>query len=102
LSQRRGRSRSVHDRTNVCTKRHRPNDEAVGTPLCPDCYDYAGAVLHNACTPELWHAARSAGVDVPQQDDEGIPNVRAPSSVARVDFAGMARHRRQEAERHGL
>jgi len=50
----RGRRRCVHDRPNVCTQRHRPSDEAVGTPLCPDCYDYAGAVLHNACTPELW------------------------------------------------
>ena len=30
------------------------------------------------------------------------PSVRAPSSVARVDFAGMARRRRQQAEIHGL
>ena len=49
-----GQLRCVHDHPKVCTERHRPNDEAVGTPLCPDCYDYAGAVLHNACTPELW------------------------------------------------
>jgi integrase len=47
-------------------------------------------------------AARSAVVDAQQEDDEGTPSVRAPSSVARVDFAGMARRRRQEAERHGL
>ena len=26
----------------------------VGTPLCLDCYDYEGAVLQNAHTPELW------------------------------------------------
>ena len=59
--------------------------------------------------------ARSAVVDGQQQSDEGTPNVRAPNSVVpnsvpnslfrtlwRVDFAGMARRRRQEAERHGL
>ena len=47
-------------------------------------------------------AARSAVVDSPQQDDEGTAGARTPSSVARVDFAGMARQRRREAERHGL
>ena len=26
----------------------------MGSALCPDCYDYEGAVLQNACTPELW------------------------------------------------
>lgn len=40
-------------------------------PLCPDCYDYEGQVLHNALTPELWrrmsiyvprHLARVLGV----------------------------------------
>jgi integrase len=47
-------------------------------------------------------AARSAVVDAQQLGGEGTQRVRAPSSVARVDFAGMARRRRQEAERHGL
>jgi hypothetical protein len=35
-------------------KRHGRSDGLVGTPLCFDCYDYVGAVLHNASTPELW------------------------------------------------
>ncbi len=30
------------------------DDEALGTPLCAQCYDYVGAVVHNAATPELW------------------------------------------------
>jgi hypothetical protein len=30
------------------------SDEVIGTPLCFECYDYVGAVLQNACTPELW------------------------------------------------
>ena len=52
-------------------------------------------------------AARFAVIDAQQQDDEGTSSVRAPSSVVRalwrrVDFAGMARHCCQEAERHDL
>jgi hypothetical protein len=46
--------RCVHGRSMVCRQRHDPSDQFVATPLCPDCYDYAGAVLQNACTPELW------------------------------------------------
>ncbi|WP_433541877.1 replication initiator [Streptosporangium sandarakinum] len=34
--------------------RHAPDDERLGEPLCPDCYDYAGSVLFNALSPELW------------------------------------------------
>jgi hypothetical protein len=26
----------------------------LGTPLCPDCYDYRGAVRFNWHAPELW------------------------------------------------
>jgi hypothetical protein len=37
-----------------CSSTHPASDELVGAPLCPDCYDYVGAVLQNACTPELW------------------------------------------------
>jgi hypothetical protein len=47
-------SRCLHGRTGICRQRHGAGDELVGTPLCPECYDYAGAVLQNACTPELW------------------------------------------------
>ena len=43
----------------------------AGHPLCPDCYDYTGSVLFNACAPELWRRftialhralARQAGI----------------------------------------
>ncbi len=36
-----------------CPDRHDRNDVRLGEPLCPDCYDYTGAVLFNACAPEL-------------------------------------------------
>jgi len=43
-----------HGRPLACRQRHQPADELVGSPICPDCYDYVGAVLQNAFTPELW------------------------------------------------
>lgn len=48
------RVRCSHGRALECSIRHDSDDELLGTPLCLDCYDYVGAVLHNACTPELW------------------------------------------------
>ena len=37
-----------------CGEKHARDDDRLGEPLCPDCYDYTGAVLFNACAPELW------------------------------------------------
>ena len=48
------RARCAHGRPQCCPDRHERGDELVGTPLCPDCYDYEGAVLQNALTSELW------------------------------------------------
>src|SRR6266508_3775975 len=31
-----------------------PDDDALGSPLCPQCFDYEPAVLWNALAPELW------------------------------------------------
>ncbi len=46
--------RCVHGRQFACSEQHDDCDPVVGAPLCPDCYDFEGAVLQNACTPELW------------------------------------------------
>ncbi|WP_406126360.1 Replication initiation protein [Streptomyces canus] len=37
-----------------CGHTHRDNDRLLGTPLNPEHYDYAGAVLWNAHAPALW------------------------------------------------
>ncbi len=37
-----------------CAEKHAPDDSRLGEPLCPECYDYTGSVLFNACAPELW------------------------------------------------
>jgi hypothetical protein len=43
-----------HGRKISCGQRHKDDDPALGRPLCPDCYDYAAAVVWNAHAPELW------------------------------------------------
>ena len=49
-----GEESCVHGRPISCPVRHEANDQAVGQPLCPACYDYTGAVLWNAEVGALW------------------------------------------------
>lgn len=44
----------VHDRPVSCRIRHDQDESALGQPLCPNCYDYEGAVLWNAHAGALW------------------------------------------------
>ena len=53
MPRRRGRT-CPHGRRMSCAAKHSRDDPRLGEPLCSDCYDYTGAVLFNACAPELW------------------------------------------------
>jgi hypothetical protein len=44
-----------HSRLLDCRSRHAADDAALGRPICPDCYDHAGARGWNAAAPKLWH-----------------------------------------------
>jgi hypothetical protein len=46
--------RCRHGRRVACWRKHQPDDDALGTSLCPDCYDYQRAVIWNALAPVLW------------------------------------------------
>jgi hypothetical protein len=46
--------RCPHGRDLSCPRHHHDDDPKLGTPICPDCYDYTGHVLFNALAPELW------------------------------------------------
>ncbi|MDP8929569.1 MAG: replication initiation protein, partial [Actinomycetota bacterium] len=37
-----------------CWRRHEPDDDTLGQPLCAECFDAEAAVLWNACAPDLW------------------------------------------------
>ena len=76
-----------------CPDRHARDDDKLGEPLCPDCYDYTGSVLFNACAPELWRRftitlrralARQAGL-----------TNRALTAQLRVSFAKVAEYQRR-------
>jgi hypothetical protein len=46
--------RCPHGRDLSGPHTHCDDDPRLGTPICPDCYDYTGHVLFNALAPELW------------------------------------------------
>lgn len=53
----RGNTTCPHGRSLSCTKTHPKDDPAVGSPICPDCYDYLGHVVWQYHAPELWRRA---------------------------------------------
>ena len=73
-----------HGRRLSCGQRHRDTDPALGRPLCPDCYDYAAAVVWNAHAPELW---RRTTIAIRRQLDQDRPRPRrrqGPAAYAKV------------------
>ncbi|GAB2575712.1 replication initiator protein RepSA [Streptomyces capparidis] len=89
----------VHNRPDSdrcrCGTAHRDNDAALGTPLHPDRYDYAAAVLWNNHAPDLWRRftinlrreiARRAGL-----------TQRELREHARVSFGKVAEFQRRGA-----
>ena len=82
-----------HGRRMSCPDRHARDDTQLGEPLCPDCYDYTGSVLFNACAPELWRRftitlrrtlARRAGM-----------TNKALAAQLRVSYAKVAEYQRR-------
>jgi hypothetical protein len=98
-----GKALACHPRRNAgtcphgvrmsCTQKHARDDDQLGEPLCPDCYDYTGSVLFNACAPELWRRftitlrrtfARQAGL-----------TGKAFTAQARLSYAKVAEYQRR-------
>ena len=78
---RRGNPTCPHGDRLSCAEKHAPDDDRLGDPLCPDCYDYTGSVLFNACAPELWRRftitlRRTLGP--PHRDDQQGPRRPTP------------------------
>lgn len=51
---RRDRPVCEHGAAVSCSRVHDPDDPCLGEPLCPDCFDYEGAVIWNNLLGELW------------------------------------------------
>ncbi len=63
-----GPARACHPRRGICPHgrpagchlRHAPDDAQLGEPICPECFDYLGAVVWNALVSRLWSQTRRA------------------------------------------
>ncbi|HVQ96075.1 MAG TPA: replication initiator [Mycobacteriales bacterium] len=84
-----------HGAADYCWTAHRPDDPAVGQPLCPGCWDYPGAALWQAHAGRLW-AATVLAVRRRLARLAGIAIRRLPA-LARVSFVRVA-----EFQRRGL
>jgi len=51
---RRDRPVCEHGHALSCSRIHGPDDPCLGEPLCPECFDYEGAVIWNNLLGELW------------------------------------------------
>jgi hypothetical protein len=89
------RSRPVcpHGNRLSCARKHTHDDIELGEPLCPDCYDYTGSVLFNACAPELWRRFTITLRRVIARQ-AGLTN-KALAAQLRVSFAKVAEYQRR-------
>jgi hypothetical protein len=84
-----------HGRALFCLQHHSEDDPLLGEALCPECYDFASAVLFNASVSELWrrtviytrrHLARLVGVPA-----------KALSEAVRLSYLKVAELQRRGA-----
>jgi hypothetical protein len=73
-----------HGRPLTCFARHEPGDQALGQPLCLDCYDYDHHVVWNNQAGELWRRTKQAMERHLNQQARrrGLPKVRVSHGKA--------------------
>jgi hypothetical protein len=77
----------------ACSERHPADDSRLGEPLCPRCYDYAGAVLWQASAGRLWHRfTLQVRREIARR--AGLPRTALGGSV-RVSYAKVAEYQRR-------
>ena len=90
---RRGKPTCPHGNRLSCAEKHAPDDDRLGDPFCPDCYDYTGSVLFNASAPELWRRF-TITLRRTLARRTGMTN-RALAAQLRVSFAKVAEYQRR-------
>lgn len=86
----RGAPTCRHGRPTRCREIHPPDNERLGDPLCPDCFDYVGAVLWNAHATELWRRT-TIGIRRHLAKALGIPSSRF-GDHARLSYAKVVEY----------
>jgi hypothetical protein len=82
-----------HRRRLSCSDKHSRDDARLGEPLCPECYDYIGAVLFNAHASVLWRRFTIA-VRRTLGRLAGLTN-KDFAAQARVSYAKVAEYQRR-------
>ncbi len=78
-----------------CRTRHDDGDQALGTPMCAECFDFEGAVLWNAACSKLWNrTVEWLKHRLAQSQDLTIAELR---DVAELNYLRVA-----EMQRRGL
>ncbi|MEV6479383.1 replication initiator [Streptomyces sp. NPDC051576] len=82
-----------HGRPAGCRTRHSADDPRLGEPLCPRCYDYAGAVLWHALAGRLWHRF---GLELRREVGRQVGLSRSEfGEFARLSYAKVAEYQRR-------
>ncbi|MBM7088754.1 replication initiation protein [Streptomyces sp. S12] len=83
----------AHGTLAGCRERHPADDPRLGEPLCPRCYDYAGAVLWHAFAGRLWHRF---GLELRREVARRVGLSRTEfGEVARLSYAKVAEYQRR-------
>jgi hypothetical protein len=90
---RRDRPVCRHGMPLSCSRVHGPDDRCLGEPLCPDCFDYEGAVIWNNLLGELW---RRTTIYLPRKLAKlaGITQKRLHEQV-RVSYVKVAEYQQR-------
>lgn len=89
----RGQGCCPHGCRRQCVVVHGPEDEALGDPLCPGCFDYPKAVLWNALAGELWRRTTIGAWRELAAVAGSSP--RQLATVARLSFAKVVEYQRR-------
>jgi hypothetical protein len=84
-----------HGRRAGCWQRHQDDDQVLGEPICPDCYDARGQVLWNALAPVLWRYTTTY-VERALARQLGVSEARLRELV-RVSYVKVAEFQRRGA-----
>ncbi|MBW8486702.1 hypothetical protein K1Y72_30345 [Actinomadura sp. PM05-2] len=96
-----GRPHCAHGYRRWCDAWHASDDPRTGTPLCYECYDYAGHVMWHGVVPELWrrfviYTYRALARAGSAATGERV-TVRAVRGLLRVSYVKVAEYQRRGA-----
>ena len=82
-----------HGVPRSCLLRHEAESAILGTPVCPSCFDYEGAVLWNAHASRLWNrTVEQVRYDLAAYRGISVPDLRR---TLRISYLKVAEYQRR-------